>query len=89
MLNLQNKRNTENRTNRITTILRINKTYQLTATLTTSDLINHTIVKTTRSNAPAMIVADHFHEIAPTPRCAARAALAITTETEHRSMMTK
>jgi hypothetical protein len=43
-------------------------------------------MKTTRTNAPAMIAADHLHEIAPTPR---RAALAITTETVHRSMMTR
>jgi hypothetical protein len=40
----------------------------------------------TRTNAPTMIVEDHLHEIAPTPRCA---ALAITTETEHRFMTTR
>jgi hypothetical protein len=34
-------------------------------------------------------VTDHLHEIAPTPRRAACAALAITTEIEHHSMMTR
>jgi hypothetical protein len=53
---------------------------------TTSNQITHTIVKTTKTNAPAMIAADHPHEIAPTPRRAARTAQAITTETEHRYM---
>jgi hypothetical protein len=48
--------------------------------ITPSDLLPHTIPKTTRKNAPAMIAADHPREIAPTPRCAARAALAITTK---------
>jgi hypothetical protein len=62
---------------------------RLAVTITKIDLITHMIVKTTRINAPAMIAADHLHEIAPTPRCAARAALAITTKMEHRSMMTR
>jgi hypothetical protein len=85
-LNLQNKSNTENRTRRITTVLHINKTDCVTAMATTRNLITHMIVKTTRTNAPAMITADHFHEIAPTLR---RAALVITTEMDHRSMMTR
>jgi hypothetical protein len=41
------------------------------------------ITKTTKTNSPAMIAADHPHEIAPTPRRAAREAQAITTVTEH------
>jgi hypothetical protein len=70
-------------------VVRINKTDPLAVTITTSDLITHTILKTTRTNSPAMIAADHLHDITPTPRCADRTDLAITTETEHRSMITR
>jgi hypothetical protein len=63
-----------------------NKTDHLTGTRATSDRITHTIAKTTNTDAPAMIAVDHPHEITTTPRRAARAAQAITTETEHRSM---
>jgi hypothetical protein len=45
------------------------------------------MVNPTKINVPARIAADHHHEIAPTPRCAARAALAVTTEMEHHYMM--
>jgi hypothetical protein len=54
---------------------------------TTNDQITHTAAKNTKTNAPEMIAADHPHEIAPTPRRAAHAAQAITTETEHHSIM--
>jgi hypothetical protein len=74
----------KNKTSRIITVLRTNKTDRIAAIITTSDHINHTIAKNTRTNAPAMIAADHLHEIAPTHR---RAALAITPEMEHHSMM--
>jgi hypothetical protein len=87
MLNSQNKRNTENKTRRITTVVRANKTDNLTAMRTTNEQITCTIAKTTRTNGPTMIGADHPHEIAPTPRRAAHTALGITTETDHRSMM--
>jgi hypothetical protein len=75
-----------NITHIFTTVLRTNITDRLVSMITTSDLITHTIAKNTRTNAPAMI---HPHEIAPTPRPAALAALTITTKTEHRSMMTR
>jgi hypothetical protein len=67
-------------------VLRTNKTDRLAGMRTTSDRITHTIAKTTKTNAPEMIAADHPYEIAPTPRRAARAAHEITTETEHHSM---
>jgi hypothetical protein len=67
-------------------VLHTDKPDCLAGMRTTSDQITHRIAKTTRTNAPAMIAADHPHDIAPTPRRAARAAQATTTETEHRSM---
>jgi hypothetical protein len=77
------------RTHIITTVLHTNITDRLVVMITASDLITHTIAKTTRTKTPTMIAADYTHEIAPTPRRAARAALAITTETDHRSMMAR
>jgi hypothetical protein len=65
-------------------VLHTNKTDSLARMRTTSNKITHMIAKTTRTNSPTMITADHPHEIAPAPR---RAALAITTEIEHRSMI--
>jgi hypothetical protein len=64
-------------------VLHTNKTDRLAGMRTTGDQIPHMISKTTRTNTPAMIAADHPHDIAPTPRCAAQA---ITTETEHHFM---
>jgi hypothetical protein len=52
----------------------------------TNDQPTHILVTPTKIDDPALIAADHHHEIAPTPRCA---ALATTTETEHHSMMTR
>jgi hypothetical protein len=61
----------------------------MTEKITTNDRIPHTIAKTNKTNTPEIIVADHPREIAPTPRRAARAAQAITTEMAHHSMTTK
>jgi hypothetical protein len=70
-------------------LLRTRITEHMAETITTNDRIPHTIAKTTKTNAPEMIAADHPREIAPTPRRAACAAQAITTETAHHSMTTK
>jgi hypothetical protein len=67
-------------------VLHTNKTDRLAGMRTKSDQMTCTIAKTNRTNAPTMIAADHPREMAPTPRRAARASQAITTETEHRSM---
>jgi hypothetical protein len=83
MLNSKNKRITENKIHRATMVLHTNKTDRLAVMITTRDRITHTIAKTTKTNAPEMIAANHPHKIAPTPRCAAQV---ITTETEHHSM---
>jgi hypothetical protein len=58
-------------------------------TITTNDRVQHTIAKTIKTNAQEMIVADHPRETAPTPRRAAHADQAITTETVHHSMKEK
>jgi hypothetical protein len=75
------------KTHRATMVLHTNKTDSLARIRTTSDQITHTIAKTTKTNAPTMIATDHPRDITPTPRCAAHAAQAITTEMEHLSMM--
>jgi hypothetical protein len=67
-------------------VLRTNKTERMVEMITTNDQITHASAKTTKTNAPEMIAADHPEEIAPTPRRAARAAQAITTETVYHSM---
>jgi hypothetical protein len=58
-------------------------------TITANDQITHTISKTTKTNDPEMIAADHPQEITPTSIRAAHAVQAITTETAHHYMTTK
>jgi hypothetical protein len=65
------------------------KAEPMVETITTNDRTPHTIARTTKINTQEIIAAHHPREIAPTPRCAARAAQAITTETAHHSMTTK
>jgi CMP-2-keto-3-deoxyoctulosonic acid synthetase len=74
---------TENKLNIATIFLHTNITERMVKRITTNNLITHTTAKTTKTNAPEMIAADHPQEITPTPR---RAAQAITTETAHNSM---
>jgi hypothetical protein len=81
-----NKMITKNKHNIITMVLLVSRTERMAETITTNNQIPHTIAKTTKTNAPEMIAADHPREIAPTPR---RAAQAITTETAHHSMTRK
>jgi hypothetical protein len=73
----QNKRNTENKHNKLTMALLNFKTGHMVETITTNDQTPHTVVTTTRTNVHEMIAADHPREIAPTPT---RAAQVITTE---------
>jgi hypothetical protein len=47
----------------------------------TKDHLHHTIVTTITTNDLAMIVDNHHHKIAPTPKCAVRAAQATITKT--------
>jgi hypothetical protein len=56
---------------------------------TTNDQPTRMTVHPTKINDPALIAADQHREIAPTPRCAARTSLVITTETEHNYTMTR
>jgi hypothetical protein len=71
---------------RTTMVLRTKTKDRLDGMRTTSDRIKHMAAETTKTNTPEMIAEDHPHEIAPTPRHAARAAQVITTETEHHSL---
>jgi hypothetical protein len=51
---------------------------------------SHMIVATITKYDLALIVEYHHHKIAPSPKCAARAAMATTsTYTEHHLMMTR
>jgi hypothetical protein len=67
-------------------ILHNSKTEPMVETITTSDRVQHTVVKTTRKNAQGMISDERSREIAPTPR---RATQVITTEMVHHSMKRK
>jgi hypothetical protein len=87
MKNYRNQMITENKLNRAYMVLRTNRIECMARMITKNDLITHTTAKTAKTNAPEMIAADHPQDIAPTPRRAARAAQAITTETAHHSMM--
>jgi hypothetical protein len=89
MHNWQNKMIAENKHNRTTMVLRTSRTERMAETITINDRITHMIVKTTKTNAPEMIAADHPREIAPTPRSAAHSAQAITTKKAHRYTTTK
>jgi hypothetical protein len=81
--------NTKNKHNRVTMVFRNSKAESMVETITTNDRVQHTIAKTTKTNAQEKIAANHPQEIAPTPRCAAHAAQAMTTETVHHSMKRK
>jgi hypothetical protein len=70
-------------------VLRNSKAEPMVETITTNDRVQHTIVKTTKTNAQEIIAADRPREIAPTPRRAARASQVITPEMVHRSMKRK
>jgi hypothetical protein len=76
----QNKRNTENKHNKVTMALLNFKTGHMVETKTTNNQTPHAVVTTTRTKVHEMIAADHPREIDPTPTHAVRAAQVITTE---------
>jgi hypothetical protein len=63
MYKWQNKMITGKKHNTITTVFWISRTENMAETLTSKDQIPHTIAKTTKTNAPEMIAADHPREI--------------------------
>jgi uncharacterized protein YqjF (DUF2071 family) len=72
------------------TITAINNSRPTIGTIITSARIAITIAITTKTNEQEMIAVDQTHKIAPTPKCAVRAAqVVITTETVHTSAMRK
>jgi hypothetical protein len=50
---------TKDKVNKATMVLRTNRTESMTETITQNDRITHTTAKTTKTNAPEMIAADH------------------------------
>jgi hypothetical protein len=67
-------------------VLHINRIERLVGMIITNDRITHTTAKTTKTNAPEMIAANHPQESAPIHRRVACAAQSITTEMAHYSM---
>jgi hypothetical protein len=60
--------------NRITTVLHTINAYITSAMTPTKDHRHHMIMNTITINNLTIIVVDHHHRIAPTPKCAVRAA---------------
>jgi hypothetical protein len=75
--------------NKITMVLHTIKTEITSAITPTKDHLHHMIATTIMINNLVMIVAAHHRKIAPTPKCAVRAALAETTDKAHCSTMTR